>query len=193
VSTVAERSVPIDKLVPNPRNPNIHPEEQIERLMASLHNDGQTKPILARKANMMLIAGHGVRMAARRLGWKEIGVKLLDVDQRTADRIMLGDNRFGDLSTLDNDRVAELLRELADDEWKLAGYSGDEVQDLLSDADDHQLTVREVATSQVEDTFWISVRGPLRQQATVLQRIKTLLAEQTDVEISLGIVEDQEP
>lgn len=76
--------VPIGELRPNPRNPRKHPESQIERLMAALRRDGQTRPLLARKANKMLIAGHGVHTAARRLGWQEIRVRA--VGCRSANR-----------------------------------------------------------------------------------------------------------
>ena len=74
-TTTAARETPqvelvaIGELRPNPKNPNKHSEDQINRLMASLRLDRQTRPLLARKANRMLIAGHGVHTAARRLGW----------------------------------------------------------------------------------------------------------------------------
>ena len=76
--------LPIDTLIANPRNPNKHPEEQINRLMAALRKDGQTKPVLVRKANNMLIAGHGVTMAMRRLGAR--GDPRCIVGRRSGDR-----------------------------------------------------------------------------------------------------------
>jgi ParB-like chromosome segregation protein Spo0J len=103
-------TVPLLELRPNPRNPNKHSEEQIGRLMAALRRDGQTRPLLARKANSMLIAGHGVHTAARRLGWDEIGVIFLDVEQPAADRIMLSDDRLAALAELDHRRVDRLFR-----------------------------------------------------------------------------------
>ena len=187
---VIDRVMPLAKLAPNPRNPRRHPDEQIERLMASLRADGQTRPLLVRKDNLMLIAGHGVREAALRLGWTDIAVRLLDVDQAAADRIMLGDNRFSDLSSQDDERVAELLREIGAGDWLTAGFSDDEANKLLRSLDQAELTIREVETAAVRDTFWIAVRGPLARQADVLTRIKQLLGEYPEVEVDLGVIDE---
>jgi len=182
-----DRKLLITRLSANPRNPNRHPDAQIERLMAALEHDGQTRPVLARKANLMLIAGHGVYMAAQRLGWLELQVRVLDVDQPTADRIMLADNRFGELSSRDPDRVAELLREIDSDIWLTAGYTDEEAERLLKTSVD--IPVREIPTSAVEDTFWISVRGPLKQQAVVLSKLKAMLTEYPTVDVELGTIQ----
>lgn len=191
-TVITDQQVPLDKLVPNPRNPRRHPDEQIERLEASLRRDGQTRPLLARKANNMLIAGHGVRQAAQRLGWASLLVRLLDVDQPTADRIMLADNRFSDLSSQDDERVAELLREIAEDDWAAAGYSDTEVDKILGEFGQTELEVREVETGLVADTFWISIKGPLVQQADVLTELKRVLERFADVEVRLGTIEVDE-
>lgn len=185
-----QTTAPIGELRPNPRNPRKHPEEQINRLMASLRRDGQTRPLLARKANHMLIAGHGVHTAARRLGWTEINVVLWDVDQATADRVMLADDRLQDLSELDNRRVAELMAEIGEGDWLATGYSVEEANKLLEGFEDGELEVYEVETQTVTDHFWVSVRGPLGEQAAVLQRMKDLLAEYPGVKIEIGTVED---
>ena len=130
--------LPIDTLIANPRNPNKHPEEQINRLMAALRKDGQTKPVLVRKANNMLIAGHGVTMAMRRLASRD-PVLLWDVDQATADRYMLADNRLGHLSSHDDDMVADLLREIDRGDWLAAGYSDSEAEKLLASFERREL------------------------------------------------------
>jgi hypothetical protein len=179
----------IEALVENPRNPNQHPEEQIVRLMASLRVNGLYKPVLARRANRMLIAGHGIRQAAMRLGWTTIRVAFWDVDQVTADRTMLGDNRLGELSRPNQDRVAELLREIPEDDWLSVGFSDDEAAKLMSDLRDGEIQVYEVDAGIVHDTFWINVRGPLPKQADVLQHMKTLLGQYRDVTIEIGLTE----
>ena len=179
--------LPIGDLVSNPRNPRKHPEEQLARLMASLRRDGQTKPVLARAANRMLIAGHGVTEAARRLGLPELVVMLWDVDQATADRVMLADNRLAELSAADHERVAELLGEIEAADHFAAGFSPDEVAKLMASFDE-QISVAEISTSEVRDDFWINLRGPLPRQADVLARVKLLLGEYPDVQIDLGTV-----
>lgn len=190
VPTPALQMLPIDTLIPNPRNPNKHPEEQITRLMAELRKDGQTRPVLVRKANNMLIAGHGVTLAMKRLGLSEIRVALWDVDQATADRYMLADNRLGHLSSHDDDMVAELLRGIDRGDWLASGYSDSEAEKLLASFERRELTVHEIDTADVHDDFWIGVRGPLPRQAEVLQRIKQLLCEYPEVTVELGTIEE---
>ena len=174
-------------LVPNPRNPRTHPPEQIERLSASLLRDGQTKPVLARRENHMLIAGHGVTAAALRLGLGEIAVLLWDVDQATADRVMLADNQFGDLSANDKEKVASLLGEIDQADYLATGFAPEEVAKLMASFDE-AIEVVQIETTAVTDDFWVTCRGPLPQQAEVLARIKQLLAEYPQVSVELGVV-----
>jgi hypothetical protein len=189
-SNLLEETVAINSLVENPRNPQQHPEDQIVRLAASLTARGQYKPLLARRVNRMLIAGHGVRLAMLKLGWTTARVVFWDIDQGTADRVMLGDNRLGEGSTPDEDRVAELLREIPNTDWLSVGFNEDEAAKLLRSFGDTELLVREIPTSTILDTFWISVRGPLAQQADVLACMKQLMADRPQVTIELGLTTD---
>lgn len=173
-------------LVENPRNPNTHPEEQLDRLMASLRARGQNRPILARKANRMLVAGHGIRMAVMRLGWTSIKVALWDVDQATADQAMLADNRLGSLSQPDDDRVAELLREMPQGDWFAVGFSTEEASKMLLGFEADQVEVQEVDVTPVEDKFWVSIYGPLERQAEALQHLKAMMGTWPGVTIELG-------
>jgi ParB-like nuclease domain len=182
--------VPIGDLRPNPKNPNKHSEDQINRLMAALRLDRQTRPLLARKANRMLIAGHGVHTAARRLGWTEIAVLFLDVDQHAADRIMLADDRLAALSELDDRRVADLMKDISEGDWLATGYSVEEASKLFDQTGVDDIEVYEIETSNVTDHFWLAVRGPLAEQAVVLQRMKELLVEYPAITVEIGTVED---
>lgn len=179
--------VAVDDLVPNPRNPRKHSDEQLDHLKASLRRDGQTKPVLVRKANMMLIAGHGVTAAAKRLALPTINAILWDIDQATADRVMLADNRLGDLSEDDNKRVGELLREIDEADYFATGFSADDAAKMFAKMQD-ELRVVEIETKQVADDFWINVRGPLASQAQVFQRLKQVLMEFPDVQVDHGTV-----
>ena len=156
--------------------------------MASLERDGQTKPILARRDNKMIIAGHGVTLAARRLDWTQIRVLLWDVDQATADRVMLGDNRFGEMSFREEELVATLLREVNASDWMATGYTPEEVDKLLAPPSEPTLRVFEIDTDDVADDFWVSVRGPLSYQAEVLQKLKLLMIDYPQVEVELGMI-----
>jgi hypothetical protein len=53
-------------------------------------------------------------------------------------------------------------------------------------------TVRELATSEVADRFWIAVRGPLKTQAATLQKLRDVLQAFPDLEIELGLTPEAE-
>ena len=59
---------------------------------------------------------------------------------------------------------------------------------LFADGSGASLVVREIATSDVSDSFWITVRGPLAQQAAALKRLQQLMGELPDVEVDLGTI-----
>jgi hypothetical protein len=184
--------VAVADLRPNPKNPNKHPETQIQMLMASLQKDGQTRPIVARLANKSIIAGHGVTTAARRLGWTELRTVLLDVDAETANRLMLADQKLTTLSELERGRVAELMSEIGEGDWFSTGYSIEEAAKVLQGFSEKELEVFEIETATVTDLYWITLRGPLADQAIVLQAVRKLVKERfPSASIELGTTEDQ--
>lgn len=184
-ATLAEVNLPIAALVPNPRNPRSHPEAQLDRLTASILRFGQPRPVLARRENSMIIAGHGVALACERAGLTEIRTVLWDVDQETADAFMLGDNRLGQLGRDDTARVRELLRQIGLADVESVGYDAAEVEQLLADAAD-DIDVVEIPTGAVADRFWISVKGPLAHQADALKRLQVIMGEIPEIEVELG-------
>jgi hypothetical protein len=153
-------------------------------LAASLRKYGQPKPILVRKANRMIAAGHGLVAAAKLAGLTEITCALWDVDQATADAYMVADNRLGDLSEHDPDLLGVLLGEVGDSDLFAMGFTEDDIDGLFGASD--PIKVQEIDSSSVEDRFWISVKGPLAAQAEALERLKKVMAELRDIEVELG-------
>lgn len=189
-SNLQEEEVDINSLLDNPRNPNRHPDTQIELLIASFRKRGQYKPVLARRENRMLIAGHGFRTAMQRAGADTIRVAFWDVDQPTADAVMLGDNQLGRKSSVDDERIAELLREIPDADWDAVGFTEPEGSKLLSALNETELVVKQIPTATIADTFWIHVRGPLAMQAAALQKIKSYMKEVPAVTVELGLTSE---
>jgi len=183
---IAPERVSLSSVVPNPRNPRIHPEAQLERLVASVRRFGQPRPILVRRANRMIVAGHGIHEACRRAGLRDIQAVLWDVDEATADAFMLGDNRLAQLGHDDRSRIEAILGEIAADDLEAVGYSAAEVEQLLGDAA-RDIDVVEVPVGEVADRFWISIRGPLREQAAALQQLQRALRDLPEVEVEVEI------
>ncbi|WP_274389677.1 ParB N-terminal domain-containing protein [Azospirillum doebereinerae] len=181
-------TLPVADLVANPRNARVHPPEQIDRLASSLRQFGQHKPVVARRDNRMLIAGHGLWQAAQIAGLAQVRVLLWDVDQRTADAAMVADNQLGDLSADDPARLEALLDELVDFDPAVLGFDAATLDRLLHEAVETMIPVHEVATRPVGDRFWVSVKGPLHRQAAALDRLKAFMREVPEVEVELGTV-----
>lgn len=179
-------TLPIDQVIPNPRNDNQHSLTQIDHLVASVREFGQPRPVLARAANRMLISGHGVHAAMKAAGKTEIEVLLWDVDQRTADRFLLADNQLSTLSSVDQARRRELLADVGMDDVKALGFVPDEVEKLLKAHEESELEIVEIDTSDVADTFWINIVGPLQHQAVALKRLQEVMADLPGVEVQLG-------
>lgn len=177
----------VTDLVGNPRNARVHPPDQLEKLVAALRRFGQHKPILARRENRMVIAGHGLLRAATLAGLSHVRVLLWDVDQRTADAAMVSDNRLGDLSTDDPARLVALLDELLDFDPAALGFDQAALDRILADTA-AAIQVYELPVRPVGDRFWISVKGPLWRQASALDRLKQVMAEYPEIEVELGTV-----
>lgn len=94
--------VDISDLKPNPRNPNVHSEEQIERLAKIIKYQGWRLPIIVSRRSGYIVAGHGRLMAAHKLGLKEVPVSYQDFlseDQEKA--FLVSDNAIAAWAELD--------------------------------------------------------------------------------------------
>lgn len=104
----------------------------IDLIADSLSKLGQYKPIVVNDDGTILAGNHTV-MAAQRLGWETIDVHRVDVDDETAKRIVLVDNKANDQSTYDVEELVNLLTELPN--LDATGFTRDEVDDLLETLD----------------------------------------------------------
>lgn len=83
---------PVEWLIPYERNAKLHPTEQIERLAATIKRFGWDQPIVAWKDGS-IIKGHGRRLAAIKLGMKEVPVWVRDdLTREEADAARIADN-----------------------------------------------------------------------------------------------------
>lgn len=92
----------------NPRNGDV------ESIAESLKEFGQYRTIVANRGTHTgrpneVLAGNHVLLAARALGWLTIEVDWVDYGEDDAAKIVLIDNRSGDLSTYDGDALAALI------------------------------------------------------------------------------------
>lgn len=120
--------MPIASLCPYPGNPR---RGDLAAIKESLEANGLFRPIVANRRNNEVLAGNHTVRAAKELGWTEIAVSWVDVDDEQAARIVLTDNRTNDLAGYDNETLADLLIELPSLEG--TGYDRDDLDALLAD------------------------------------------------------------
>ena len=132
VSSLQVQTVDIDTLRPHPRNPRIHPDSAIEKLMHSMEKFGWTNPVLV-DAEMTILAGHARCVAARKMGQTEIPVIVLPLTGADADAYLITDNRVQDETQWDTRTLAPLLRDLQGQGITVADLALDqrEARDLL--------------------------------------------------------------
>lgn len=130
--------VPPSALKPYDGNAKLHPPEQIERIIASIKRFGFTNPVLAREDGT-LVAGHGRQIASLHMGLELIPVIYLKgMTDDEARAYCLADNRLSDLGEWDAAALEAELIALSESAPELvadAGYSKDEVADLLEGGD----------------------------------------------------------
>lgn len=118
--------VPIKSIKTYDKNPRIG---NVDAIAESLDKSGQFKPIVVNKRTSQILAGNHTFLAARKLGWTDIYVSFVDVDDETAKRIVLADNKTADMGEYDDSVLAELIASLPDITG--TGYSPVEVDDLI--------------------------------------------------------------
>ena len=129
-------------LIPNPKNPNKHPDSQVELLSQIIQAQGWRNPITVSTLSGMVVKGHGRLLAAKLLGKTEVPVDHQNYASESEDYAdLIADNRISELSEIDNLSLADLLTDLdtGDIPIELTGYTDDDLESLInaiSGADD---------------------------------------------------------
>ena len=115
----------------NPRQNN----HAVEHIANSIQRFGFASPIVARREDLWVIAGHTRLRAALQLGLAKVPVRLLDVSTEEADALALADNKLGELADWDDDALADILSDWDRSNLSELGWGESELQALL-DTDD---------------------------------------------------------
>jgi hypothetical protein len=104
------------KIIPNPRNPNRHPEDQIERLSKVIEYQGQRHPLIISKRSGFLVVGHGRLEAIKKLGWKQIAVSYQDFETEAQEySFVVSDNAIASWAELDLSAINTEMLDLGPD------------------------------------------------------------------------------
>lgn len=131
--------VDVAKLVPNPKNPNTHPDNQVQLLGRIIRQTGWRAPITVSTRSGFIVKGHGRLSAALLEGLKEVPVDYQSYDseaQEYAD--LVADNRIAELAEIDRVMLADIFADIDTGEipMDLTGFTEEEAQELMHAMDE---------------------------------------------------------
>lgn len=130
-----DKIVPVEEVKPNPKNPNHHPEEQIELLSKIIKTQGWRAPITVSTLSGLVVRGHGRLMAAKHLGLEFVPVDFQHYKSNDAELAdLLADNKIAELAEIDSKMLAEVFKDIDLDavDIDITGYSEEEYNDIVS-------------------------------------------------------------
>ncbi|HEY9282332.1 MAG TPA: hypothetical protein VIP46_02660 [Pyrinomonadaceae bacterium] len=130
--------LPIDEVLDDPANENVHTEEQIELLRASIRLYGQQEPVIIDR-NRVIIAHHGVKLAMKLEGRTHVECRYSDLKGADRAGYRIAANATGRLSFFDDVKLRSNvagIREEKGDEFhpELLGMGGEQFGALMSGA-----------------------------------------------------------
>lgn len=128
--------VDIEKVVPNPKNPNQHPKKQLELLAKIIKGQGWRNAITVSNRSGFVVKGHGRLAAAAMLGSPSVPVEFQNYESEAAEHAdMVADNRIAELSENSTEILAEVLTELSkeDIDFAMTGYTDEDLEDLIGE------------------------------------------------------------
>jgi len=135
VKCAYSQMMPIEQIIPNPRNPNTHPAKQITLLGKVIKAQGWRSPITVSNLSGFIVRGHARLEAAHLIGCTQCPVDFQDYDteaQEWAD--MIADNKIAELAELDPLKLKDILGELdlSGLDMDLTGFGGKEIDELMA-------------------------------------------------------------
>ena len=130
-----DKIVPVGEVKPNPKNPNQHPEEQIDLLAKIIRAQGWRAPVTVSTLSGLVVRGHGRLMAAIHAGLSHVPVDYQHYDSEEAETAdLIADNRIAELAEIDNKMLAELFGGFYAEaiDVSLTGYTADDVADITA-------------------------------------------------------------
>ena len=127
--------VDVSALTPWADNPRKNDGRPVEAVADSIKRFGFAAPIIARKEDGMVIAGHTRVKAAIKRGLDRVPVRYLDLDPADSRLLALADNKVGELAEWDDEALARIVADIDGAELALAGFTEEDLSDILAAVD----------------------------------------------------------
>lgn len=128
---VAAVWVPTASLKRWDKNPRKN-DPAVAAVVKSIKRFGFGAPIIARKADGEIIAGHTRHKAAEVLGLEQVPVRFLDLDPAEAHLLAIADNKLSEKAEWDDALVASILSDYSLEDAALAGFDSAELDKMAA-------------------------------------------------------------
>lgn len=159
----------LDQLTPDPKNARQHSKRQIRQLAESIRVFGFNVPILSDQDGN-IVAGHGRFLACQHLGWTEVPtISLEHMTDAQIKAYRIADNRLTEISTWDDQLLAEQLRDLSmldldfsldvigfdmgEIDFRIDGLGTNDGAETKADASDYMPPLSSIVVTQVTDVW----------------------------------------
>jgi hypothetical protein len=120
--------VDIETLTPDPHNARKHGDKNLASIRGSIKQFGVVEPLIVQRKNNVVIGGNGRLEVLKQLGFKEVPVHYVDLDDTKAKALALALNKTAELAEWDDEILKQTLDALLNE--------GFEVEDIGFDIDD---------------------------------------------------------
>lgn len=181
--------IPIEKAIPNPKNPNQHSQAQIELLGNIIKANGWRAAVTISKRSGFIVKGHGRRLAALYIKSGYIPVDYQDYASEAEEWAdLIADNRLAELSTLDTGMLVDLINEMDTGEVpvEMTGYTEEDLaaiiaalegaDDTVDDKVDDVPETQNIPMTKAGDIWFLGPHKLLCGSATDREAIKKLMA-----------------
>lgn len=149
-----DKVLPLEKIIPNPKNPNKHPEEQVKLLSKIIEAQGWRAPIVISNRSGFIVKGHGRLMAAQYGEFEYAPVEYQDYDSEAEEYAdLIADNRLAELSVIDEKELSDILKDLTetDIDMELTGFMDEDLDRLLEFAEEEEEPEPEEPVKELPD------------------------------------------
>lgn len=120
------KRVPIDYVKLDAENSRKHPDKNMDAIIGSIKTFGQVEPLVVQASTKIIIGGNGRVEAMRKLGFKEIDIVEVDVNDVQAKAMALALNRSGELAEWNMEQLQTTLDMLKLEDFDLDAIGFDD-------------------------------------------------------------------
>lgn len=164
----------ISTLKENPRNPNKHPQFQLERLAEIIKGNGWRQPVTVSDLSGLIVKGHGRYQAAKLAGFTQIPVEVQHYETEAEEMAdLLADNKIAELAEMDEEAVSKILNEIQESGLPI-GLTGFTLEDIEAAAQDADEAISESKYNEMHTGIIYQPKGEKPALSECVRRDKTI-------------------